>query len=218
MREIRPEGWPELQEALFAEAWDERIGRHRATTAFRRRGDAAEPLTTSLQRLGGELAGVERHLLRNFRKYAAGPAPGDGSAWAWLPLAKHHGLPTRLLDWTLSPLVALHFATADPRLAERDGVVWCVDYAAAHAALPQRLRELLEGEGSDLFTTEDRPELAQRVLVPAALKPEVRDKLDQANVTERLFPGLDGLAAWLTRYYGPRPHTPPGTPGPSAPS
>jgi len=49
------------------------------------------------------------------------------------------------------------------------------------------------------------PDCARRIVVPLELKWEVRDKLDQANLTERvLFPSLDGLFRWLARYYAPR--------------
>jgi hypothetical protein len=257
--DVHVETWSELHEALFADTWQDRLQRFRSDFAYRGDASATNQLTTSLMRLGGDFRRLESHLLRNFRKYARrGDVPED-STWNWLALAKHHGLPTRLLDWTYSPYVALHFATATPDRFGEDGAIWCIDYVRAQQQLPDKLRNVLEEEGSNTFTAdmlkscaqnlaeldalgddfvvffeppslddrivnqyalfslmpspearldhwlERHPELVRRVHLPAELKWEVRDKLDQANVSERvLFPGLDGLSAWLKRHYSPR--------------
>jgi len=258
----RPKTWSELIELLFTGSWNPDLQRFRSPFAFRGLASTHHHLSNSLLRLAGRgsINTVEQSLLRNFSKYAhAQPAPGVESVWHWLALGQHHGLPTRLIDWTYSPFVALHFATEHPEEYEQDGVVWCVNFVEANTLLPKRLKTILHEEQSQTFTIdmlsefrslkafdslahepfvvfieppsldtrilnqfalfslmpdpsarldtflEAHPHLCRRVVVPAELKWEVRDKLDQANINERtLFPGLDGLSRWLERYYTPK--------------
>ena len=51
------------------------------------------------------------------------------SDWDMLSLAQHHGLPTRMLDWTTNPLIAAYFACQPSAKGKRDGEVIAVQIA-----------------------------------------------------------------------------------------
>ena len=254
-----PKDWNDLQNLMFHDSYNQAIDRIRSPYFYRGLSNISYSLETSLMRLGGQYQNLEIHLLRNFKKYAFRPDIKNNTEWEWLGLAQHHGLPTRLLDWTYSPYVALHFATAGIENYDLDGVIWALKYEALDRYLPERLKRKLSDVGSNSFTTdmlndvygtlpelsaeqgdfvvaleppsldarivnqyavftfmahassllnewlEDKPDLYFRIAIPAHLKWEVRDRLDQLNINERvMFPGLEGLSKWLKRHYSPK--------------
>ena len=112
------------------------------SSIFRGLGDSREEHTTlkrsyenSSAKEHLDITRYERELFDNFKReaplYISGRLPADG--WQWLALGRHYGLPTRLLDWSKNPLVALHFAVAGSTGEnERRPTVYGVDLGPSH--------------------------------------------------------------------------------------
>ena len=69
-REVVAASWSHLQELLFDASWNDDIKRHRSRHAFRGHSVASYKLEPGLMGIGGDYWERERHLLRNFKKYA----------------------------------------------------------------------------------------------------------------------------------------------------
>lgn len=196
---------------------------------FRGHGSSEWRLMPSIDRLnlgGVSCRVVERAMLHEFKQRARPfleQEPEDD--WEWLALAQHHGLHTRLLDWTTNPLVALFFAI-DSTSAAGDSCVWCYnDQGSECEKNPFNIQEVVVYEPphisnritpqSGLFTT--HPPLFPRqgrsdpwrgplvrVEIPATLRQRIRSDLARLGVhSASLFPGLDGIARFLCTDWRP---------------
>jgi len=135
------------------------LDRHRNLYVYRGQPNSEFPLTTSLQRNCKDLRkALEPSILRNFTKYAALEEPTiERSVWSQMIFGQHHGLPTRLLDWSFSPLIALHFSVTENDMDEmsmHDSAVWRTDIHELHDLLPEKYKKISEKYNTTVFSVD----------------------------------------------------------------
>lgn len=202
---------------------------------FRGHADAQYTLTPSVGR-GGHTSGTtekyERSLFQSFKREAGSyldPLPVND--WEWLAAAQHHGLPTRLLDWSHNPLAALYFAAQGS--GEYDGELFALnvplrapettisskspfEVSRAMKYYPNIVSPRIRAQ-EGLFVVCPAPEVPldtdlrddwqiERIVVPAASKVRIRYELFRLGVHQSaLFPDLDGLASRIKWQHSARP-------------
>lgn len=133
----------------------------------------------------------------------------------WLVIAQHHGLPTRLLDWSLSPLVACFFAVQS--LSGSDTAVYIYDigkFKKEEDIDPNKLEEIVAffpshatkrvAAQSGMFTIHPTKNMKleskaiKKILIPATKKKYFMEKLVKYGIHQAtIFPDLDGLSSYI---------------------
>lgn len=191
---------------------------------FRGVGCASYDLVPKIGRPGIETEHERRifdHFVREATAYV-GAVPS--SNWELLALAQHHGLPTRLLDWTENPLVAAYFACQEDE--SEDGAIYMLqtphvvrDYSISPFAVdqlsryrPHHITKRIAAQRG-LFTIHPDPKQAlellnkgpmkvHRAIVCKKLKKKLSFNLSRFGINRSsLFPDLDGLAAHIMWMY-----------------
>ncbi|MCZ4433171.1 FRG domain-containing protein [Agrobacterium sp. SOY23] len=96
------------------------------TRCYRGQSDATWPLKPSIMR--GLRPDAENSIFSELLLEAPTEFSSDRSMFEKLVRAQHYGLPTRLLDVSLNPLVGLYFACAEKKYWNCDGTVQVFDF------------------------------------------------------------------------------------------
>src|SRR5690606_15367924 len=160
----------------------------------------------------------ESNAFRIFYKEAINDVKLD-NYWQWLALAQHHGLATRLLDWSYNPNVALYFCV--DRACNEDGAVYVLNnkseflstdeenkidpfqLKSSKVYLPSHITGRIRAQ-SGLFTISADPtvpltkDVVAQIRIKKEGKREIKHMLNKIGVHEKaLFPDVDGLAKWI---------------------
>ena len=154
-----------IMEMISDQTFNDEIKRLRSSYFFRGMPDVSFRLSTSLERNCKQLyRELEPAILRNFAKYASIMDPSvNDSVWRAMIGGQHHGLPTRLLDWTISVPMALNFAVSETdynEMDQNDCVVWRYDVKEINELLPRKYKEALTYA---VFTVDDLAKLSDGI-------------------------------------------------------
>ena len=159
IQEVRITTLEGLTPLLMEQEYRPDLKRNRNNYLYRGMEDASFKMVTSLSRNCKHLQQIlEPAILENYAKYAVINDPTIAtSVWRQMISGQHNGLPTRLLDWTHSALVGLHFAMTEDSLEDmnkHDCLVWRIDMNELYNILPDRYRNAVSANQSTIFSVD----------------------------------------------------------------
>ena len=159
IQEVRITTLEDLMPLLSEQDYRPELKRNRSGFLYRGMPNSEYKMATSLSRCCKDLQKtLEPAILNNFAKYAVREDETvTHSVWHQMITGQHNGLPTRLLDWTHSALVALHFAMTEECLEEMDAhdcAVWRIDMNEQIDHLPEKYRLAIGREQTTLFSVD----------------------------------------------------------------